>query len=224
MNRFTDHIARSIFVIAMICFCADVASGQVGTPGIPSGGGNQPAMSPGRLPSNMPLPPTESLPGMPGGGISSAGGSPSGASNIPLPPTASMRSNSVAGTSGGWVSGPAALEGGPFPAYMTGYGAPGGSYFGASGNATSASRPYANYSSPQAVSPYLNLFRNNSSLGTAGNYYTLVRPQIEQQRVNQQLSRRIDEVRSGYAAPTGRAAGAGGYFMNYYGYFSTGPR
>ncbi|MEN6458962.1 MAG: hypothetical protein ABFC63_08530 [Thermoguttaceae bacterium] len=37
------------------------------------------------------------------------------------------------------------------------------------------------------VSPYLQLFRNDTSNGTIDNYSTLVRPQLQQQRLNQQF-------------------------------------
>lgn len=225
MNRGADKTALTIFALLAASYVGGVSVGQVPAtvPGVNSGTAPQSA-SP-RQPSALPLPPTAAA-GMPTGQADAATGpTQSGGANMPLPPTGYARSSSAAGTSGGWVSGPAALQGGPFPAYMTGYGAAGGGYFGGGTGVGTAGRPFANYSSPQAVSPYMNLFRSNTSLGTAGNYYTLVRPQIEQQRVNQQLSRQIDEVRTGYGgASAGRGGAVGGYFMNYYGFFSAGPR
>lgn len=213
-----------VFVLLMAANYDRVGFGQVSSslPGSDTGA-RSPAV-PTRQPAAMPLPPTGAV-GTPTSQVDAAMGGPSlGGGNIPLPPTGYSRSSSAAGTTGGWVSGPAALQGGPFPAYMTGYGATGGGYFGGGTGVGTAGRPFSNYSSPQAVSPYMNLFRSNSSLGTAGNYYSLVRPQLEQQRVNQQLSRQIREVQTGYGAPSGRGGGVGGYFMNYYGFFSAGPR
>lgn len=225
MNRIADRTSLSVIVVlAAFCF-GDVCVGQVPAtaPGINSGIGSQPAST--RQSSAIPLPPTAATGVAADQSDVGTGSAQPGGANMPLPPTGYARSGSATGTSGGWVSGPAALQGGPFPAYMTGYGTSGGGYFGGGTGVGSAGRPFSNYSSPQAVSPYMNLFRSNTSLGTAGNYYTLVRPQIEQQRVNQQLSRQIDEVRMGYGgAPAGRGRGVGGYFMNYYGFFSTGPR
>lgn len=213
-----------VFVLLMATRYGRACFGQVSPP-LPGSdtGARSPAAS-ARQPTAMPLPPTGAVGTQVGQVDAAMGGPSSSGGNIPLPPTGYSRSSSAAGTTGGWVSGPAALQGGPFPAYMTGYGAPNGGYFGGGTGVGTAGRPFSNYSSPQAVSPYMNLFRSNSSLGTAGNYYSLVRPQLEQQRVNQQLSRQIREVQAGYGAPAGRGGGVGGYFMNYYGFFSAGPR
>jgi hypothetical protein len=43
-------------------------------------------------------------------------------------------------------------------------------------------KPFANVRSPSPVSPYLNLFRDDGALS---NYFSLVQPQLEQQRFNQ---------------------------------------
>ena len=42
-------------------------------------------------------------------------------------------------------------------------------------------------SSSSGVSPYMQLFRNDTAGGTIDNYTTLVRPQLQQQRMNQQF-------------------------------------
>lgn len=224
MIRLRYNALLCMFVLLMTTNSGRAGFGQVLPPLPGSDAGSRSPAASARQPTAMPLPPTGAV-RTPAGQVDAAIGSPSsGGGNIPLPPTGYSRSSSAAGTTGGWVSGPAALQGGPFPAYMTGYGAPGGGYFGGGTGVGTAGRPFSNYSSPQAVSPYMNLFRSNSSLGTAGNYYSLVRPQLEQQRVNQQLSRQIREVQAGYGAPAGRGGAAGGYFMNYYGFFSAGPR
>lgn len=142
-------------------------------------------------------------------------------SEMPPPPTAAI-SPSRTHSSGGWVTGEAALAGGPFPAYMTGYG------FGqstANWGGTAArpmERPFSSYSRPSSVSPYLNLYRPEGALGLAGNYYSLVRPMVEQQQVNRQLSQRLRQMEAVGPSPggyTGSFAPTGGYFMNYYGFF-----
>lgn len=54
---------------------------------------------------------------------------------------------------------------------------------------SSGSKPFSNVHSPPAVSPYLNLFRTDFESGGDLNYQTLVRPQLEQQQFNQQVTR-----------------------------------
>jgi hypothetical protein len=53
----------------------------------------------------------------------------------------------------------------------------------------SGTKPYSNYSTGPSVSPYLNLFRNDLNGQNQFNYSTLVEPQLQQQQMNQQLSR-----------------------------------
>jgi hypothetical protein len=50
-------------------------------------------------------------------------------------------------------------------------------------------KPFANYSPPPTVSPYLNLFREDDNGFDDFNYQTLVRPQLQQQQFNQQVQR-----------------------------------
>lgn len=59
-----------------------------------------------------------------------------------------------------------------------------------------AQKPFANVSSGSTVSPYLNLFNTGVGGGfqTIDNYNVLVRPQLEQQRVNQQLQRQQQQL------------------------------
>lgn len=90
-------------------------------------------------------------------------------------------------------------------------------------------KPFANYSSPSPVSPYLALdqpFQNTSTT-----YYTQIRPMQEQQRLNQQVAQRsaaIQQQLNAIAAqgpyspqgdqeraPTGHTA----TFMNHGGYY-----
>jgi hypothetical protein len=57
------------------------------------------------------------------------------------------------------------------------------------GDSTSGSKPFSSYSSPPTVSPYMNLFRVDLNGNNNFNYSTLVRPQLQQQQMNQQLER-----------------------------------
>lgn len=200
--------------------------------------------------ANLPEPPTAAQPrsGQPGLGMSPGAdrggyGTPSvgapplapmdpssrsqrpvgtGRDTIPLPPTAAP---GPVGSSAGWVSGEAALSGGPFPGYMVGQGQQMAGSMPRS-RPSPAERPFSNYSRPPSVSPYLNLYRNNvdSNVGVAGNYYTLVRPMLEQQKTNRAMSQNLQRLQNQVQQPatgggTGRAVGRGGYFMNYYGFF-----
>lgn len=65
--------------------------------------------------------------------------------------------------------------------------------FAPSGPARS-SKPFANATRGSTISPYLNLFRDDAGFGGVDNYNTLVRPQLEQQRVNQQLQRQTQAL------------------------------
>jgi hypothetical protein len=99
-----------------------------------------------------------------------------------------LRANSILGSGG--------LRG----ASIMGSGGVGGRYSGSNysravgpaayGGATSAtSKPFSNYTSQPAVSPYLNLFRNDANGQNQFNYSTLVQPQLRQQQLNAQAQR-----------------------------------
>ncbi len=49
---------------------------------------------------------------------------------------------------------------------------------------TLPAKPFANYVRPSPVSPYMNLFRSDNAGGTIDNYSTLVKPLLQQQRMN----------------------------------------
>ena len=51
------------------------------------------------------------------------------------------------------------------------------------------SKPFSSYSPQPTVSPYMNLFRVDLGGSSDFNYSTLVRPQLQQQQVNEQLER-----------------------------------
>jgi hypothetical protein len=54
---------------------------------------------------------------------------------------------------------------------------------------SSGSKPFSSYTTAPTVSPYLNLFRNDLNGQSDFNYSTLVKPQLQQQQLNQQLER-----------------------------------
>jgi hypothetical protein len=54
------------------------------------------------------------------------------------------------------------------------------------GDSYSGAKPFSNISQGPAVSPYLNLFRQDISGNNLLNYNTLVEPQLRQQQLNQQ--------------------------------------
>jgi hypothetical protein len=90
----------------------------------------------------------------------------------------------------------------------------------------SPTKPFANYSPPPAISPYMDLFQNNA--GALDNYNQFVRPRIQQNRANQAFGGQIGGLqraarRQGAAIhQLNRIQGtiAPQYFMNYQDYFS----
>lgn len=129
-----------------------------------------------------------------------------------------LRANSIAGSGGlrgssifgsggmgGFYSGSRfagvvgkGLYGGGTPSGMPSAASRGPSAVGVS---TSGSKPFSSYSAPPTVSPYMNLFRVDLNGNNNLNYSTLVRPQLQQQQMNQQLeqqnlqnSRRIQSI------------------------------
>jgi len=104
-------------------------------------------------------------------------------------------------------------------------------------------KPFSYYREESPVSPYLNLFRDDSD--GISNYWTLVKPQLEQQRLNQQQQRINEQQRrvsirqqqqlqsiavqyrnrdQGQIRPTGTPGGlpASARFMNYGHYYGGG--
>ncbi len=103
------------------------------------------------------------------------------------------------------------------------------------GAGSRSSKPFSSVSTTPTVSPYLNLFNTSRTGSDAFNYQTLVRPQLQQQAINQQQQREnldIDRkvqalaARSAYnnpagsdtQAPTGHETG----FMYYGHYYQNG--
>lgn len=49
-------------------------------------------------------------------------------------------------------------------------------------------KPFATYQPTSGVSPWLNLYRNDRNGGVVNNYYTLVKPALDQRNMNQQFN------------------------------------
>jgi hypothetical protein len=62
------------------------------------------------------------------------------------------------------------------------------------GSSSPAGKPFAGYTPPATVSPYLNLFREDLDGSSDFNYQTLVRPMLQQQQFNQQVERQALEM------------------------------
>jgi len=58
------------------------------------------------------------------------------------------------------------------------------------GTRLTTAKPFSNYRPEPAISPYLNLFRSDAGSGV-DNYYTLVRPFVEQRHTNQSVGGKI---------------------------------
>ena len=65
---------------------------------------------------------------------------------------------------------------------------------GISAGAPSVSKPFSSYSPAPAVSPYMDLYRRDT--GGADNYYSFVRPRLDQRRANQVLGGEIRGLQS----------------------------
>lgn len=55
----------------------------------------------------------------------------------------------------------------------------------------SAKKPYSSYRRGSAVSPYMNLFRDNDDFGRVDNYSTLVQPRLDQRSANRRAAGQI---------------------------------
>ena len=99
-------------------------------------------------------------------------------------------------------------------------------------NSPDASKPFESYQPPSGVSPWQNLYNQNTSNGTNNPYYSAVRPALQQQQFNQRVSAQIGGVPgTGQRSGTGNATpgieqpveGAGmvnpNSFINYGNYY-----
>jgi len=97
--------------------------------------------------------------------------------------------------------------------------------------ATPLKKPFADYRPAPTVSPYLNLFRSDNSLGLIDNYNTLVRPLIEQRRANRNLGGQIHRLQSASRAQSSainnlnrtsnvmQGVSSPQYYQNYHDFF-----
>jgi hypothetical protein len=114
-----------------------------------------------------------------------------------------LRANGIGGSGG--LRGNSILGSGGLPGFDPNI-TPGGASFGTygvtsrpygaftnrgtgSGGGGRGNKPFSGFSSQPTVSPYLNLFRNDLNGQSDLNYQTLVRPQLQQQQVNNTLRR-----------------------------------
>jgi hypothetical protein len=94
-------------------------------------------------------------------------------------------------------------------------------------------KPYSDQRSMGGtISPYMNLFRTGNAGGTIDNYSTLVRPELDQRRLNSQMGNDINNLESTYNVQSmnirqlGRqtqslnGVNANQYYMNYGDYYS----
>jgi hypothetical protein len=93
-------------------------------------------------------------------------------------------------------------------------------------------KPFSSYNRSSGLSPYMGMLASNPFTSTTDNYFSVVRPQIEQQKINEQLQQRNlmlqrqlnDIALKGAASPTGDAerapTGHVSVYMNYGGYYT----
>ncbi|MBU4271397.1 MAG: hypothetical protein KKA28_06000 [Planctomycetes bacterium] len=132
-------------------------------------------------------------------------------------------------------------QGRPSPSYSSGRGSSGAmqrpssrstpqpSFGGSAGPTQKAFSTYNPFSS--GVSPYMNLFRRDTDMGTVDNYTTLVRPALEQRAANQRFNMDIFGLerrariqqhsiqRMEQTDRTLQGIGTPQYYMNYGGYY-----
>jgi hypothetical protein len=186
----------------------DQPGGAAQLPGLPAGparsaGGATPP-SPPTVTSAInptqprPSPPTVGIPLVPTPTTAPTGyGYPPAAQTFPTPPTAyrALGGPPAAPTAAPPISsGLPALpaSGTPSPGY-----APAAINPGVAPSPTAISqKPFSGYSPPPTYSPYMNLFRTDNDRGRVNNYYSLVRPAVDQQRVNYQTQNSLQSLQT----------------------------
>lgn len=183
--------------------------------------------------------------GMPTSPTSSA----QGAAGLPLSPTANP--TLMEGQGQGAMGQPIGSGGPQMPVAPTSQGRPSPSYSGRGsssamqrpssrstsqssfgGSSRSAQKAFSTYNPySSGVSPYMNLFRRDTDLGTVDNYTTLVRPALEQRAANQRFNMDIFGLerrarlqqhsiqRMEQTDRTLQGIGTPQYYMNYGGYY-----
>lgn len=163
------------------------------SPPTPSGVGSSAVPDQRRLPSNVPR---STVPGLPGGVSGLPGGS---FPEAPMPSyPGSFGGRSPMGQPGVFSRpSPAAFADpiyGPYVPQAAPIGTvPGFGTVQPSTPTAAFEKPFSDYTPPPVYSPYMNLYRFNPR-GPIDNYYSLVRPFVMQDAVNQQYSRRLQDV------------------------------
>ncbi len=177
--------------------------------------------------------------GMPTSPTSSA----RGAAGLPLSPTADptlMEGQGATGQGGPQMPVAPTSQGRPSPSY-SGRGSSGAmqrpssrptSQRSSGGSSRSEQKAFSTYNPfSSGVSPYMNLFRRDTSGGTVDNYTTLVRPALEQRAANQRFNMDIFGLerrarlqqhslqRMEQTDRTLQGIGTPQYYMNYGGYY-----
>lgn len=139
-----------------------------------------PAMTPATL--------GQVTPGGLGAGSSLGGGSSLGIGRGTLPTAPLTPVNPFASAQGYSTTTPATISSGVQRGRA-------GSGTSGRGGSSRPSKPYANFTPPSPVSPYMNLYRNDGVSGV-NNYYSLVKPALDQRAYNQQTQREIQTLQT----------------------------
>ncbi|HOM17268.1 MAG TPA: hypothetical protein PLQ00_08065 [Thermoguttaceae bacterium] len=157
-------------------------------PGAPTPGGSA-ASKPGNLPAGILPGPAGGVSGLPAGGLPDAPmpsypGAATSRAQLPSVGGPSMPSPAMFADPiyGPYV--PQAAPIGPTPTFGT---------IQPSSPTAAYEKPFSDYTPPPVYSPYMNLYRFNPR-GPIDNYYSLVRPFVMQNAVNQQYSRRLQDL------------------------------
>jgi len=83
-------------------------------------------------------------------------------------------------------------------------------------------KPFADYTPTPTVSPYLNLFNDATGLARSENYYTLVRPFLDQRNTNRRIGTELQGLQRNARRQRGPHHGGGSlsqYYQNLGGYY-----
>jgi hypothetical protein len=102
-------------------------------------------------------------------------------------------------------------------------------------NPPTPDKPFSNYKPAPTISPWMNLYRNDTANGTQDNYTGFVRPALDQQNANQHFAAQINTnssklqqqqsalQQSGQQVPVGAGLVNPQYFINYGNYYKFPP-
>lgn len=181
-------------------------------PRIPTEGTGGTNQGPSAPPNNsvVPLPPTAPS--------AAAGPPPATAPVRPLPPTVTGGGTSVVNPMSLYGSASALAPRNQIPTIGTG---------AMRAPSMLDQKPFTGYSPGPVVSPYMNLYLGNNGAGIVNNYYSVVKPMLQQQNMNRQTEQSLRELRiqnrlqqSQLQQLNRQMPGAqGSSFMNYGGYY-----